>query len=277
MNAPHMTYSYVLNNPLKYTDPSGYTQQNWGHNPPWNNMVNRLANEQAAWQSQFGWHHSFFAYDAFGGSQFIGGGGGGGGLQLSDFGLSDISSGQLTTLNSMLEGTGIVLGVKNGEVGFWRTYGRVVQVSAKDAQWSSCYYITEHYPVFVPFGSGETQSKKNTREPLFSFVGFNRGIPEFETNFTDKDWGAITPGPFIIYSKRGSKDPYYNTHEPGHVIQFLILGPFLYYSLVGIPSLFTAYYYPNHHSDMTWEKSANQLWYWVTGEHDPSNPLYHGP
>jgi RHS repeat-associated protein len=106
-------------------------------------------------------------------------------------------------------------------------------------------------------------------------VNFNRGIPQIETNFTVKDWGAITPGPFIAYPKGGSKDKYYNTHEPGHVIQFLILGPVAYYGLVAIPSLITST--TPYHSDMPWEKSANQLWYWLTGENDPRNPLYFGP
>ena len=105
-------------------------------------------------------------------------------------------------------------------------------------------------------------------------VSFNRGIPQIETNFTDKDWGAITPGPYIVYPKGGSKDNYYNTHEPGHVIQYLILGP-AYYGLVAIPSLITST--TPYHSDMPWEKSANQLWYWLTGENDPRNPLYFDP
>ena len=82
----------------------------------------------------------------------------------------------------------------------------------------------------------------------------------------------MTPGPFIIYPKDGSKDPYYNTHEPGHVIQFLILGPVNYYKFIAIPSLITST--TPYHSDMPWEKSANQLWYWLTGEYDPRNPLY---
>ncbi|MGD9992543.1 MAG: hypothetical protein AB7S69_04520 [Salinivirgaceae bacterium] len=106
-------------------------------------------------------------------------------------------------------------------------------------------------------------------------VNFNRGIPQIETNFTDKDWGAITPGPFIVYPKGGSEDTYYNKHEPGHVIQFLILGPVAYYGLIAIPSLISST--TPYHSDMPWEKSANQLWYWLTGENDPRNPLYFDP
>ena len=111
----------------------------------------------------------------------------------------------------------------------------------------------------------QRQEGKNIEPPLT--VSFNRGIPQIETNFTDKQWGAVTPGPFIIYSKGGSQDPYYNTHEPGHVLQFYLLGP-AYYTLVAIPSLISSTT-PNH-SDMPWERSANQLWYLVTGETYPS-------
>jgi hypothetical protein len=109
---------------------------------------------------------------------------------------------------------------------------------------------------------------------VFEFVGYNRGIPEYETSGIEKDWGAITPGPFIIYSKGGSKNPSYNTHEPGHVIQYYILGE-KYIPLVAIPSLISANF--DNHQNMPWEKSANQLWYCLTGEHNEANPLYFGP
>jgi hypothetical protein len=124
----------------------------------------------------------------------------------------------------------------------------------------------------VPPGKNNAPPQKSS--PLFT-LSFNRGIPQFETTFTDEDWGAFTPGPFIVYPKGGSMNKYYNTHEPGHVIQFLILGPAGYYSLIVLPSLFTST--TPYHSNMPWEKTANQLWYWLTGEHDPSNPLYFGP
>ena len=129
-----------------------------------------------------------------------------------------------------------------------------------------------YYFTFAENGGGDQ------KDPLLEFVGFNHGIPEFETSRNNNDWGAVTPGPFIIYPKGGSKDPYYNTHEPGHVIQFLILkGYKRYIPMIAIPSLITATFFPNHHQDMPWEKSANQLWYWLTGEYDPSNELYFGP
>jgi len=60
------------------------------------------------------------------------------------------------------------------------------------------------------------------------------------------------------------------------VIQFLILGPRLYYGLIAFPSLISASF-SIHHKYMPWEMSANQLWYWLTGENDPAHPLYFGP
>ena len=84
---------------------------------------------------------------------------------------------------------------------------------------------------------------------------------------------AIGRGPFIVYAKGNVNDPYYNTHEPGHVIQFLILKQF-YYPLVAIPSLFTAKFFTEQHNNMPWKKSANQLWYWLTGEEHYANPRY---
>jgi len=89
----------------------------------------------------------------------------------------------------------------------------------------------------------------------------------------DSKWGAVTPGPFIIYFGNNANDSYFSTHEPGHIIQLLILGKY-YYPLVAIPSLVSATFFPEHHNNMPWEKSANQLWYWITGENHPRNPLY---
>ena len=125
-------------------------------------------------------------------------------------------------------------------------------------------------------GANDAAGQGGEKSDPWLTVNFNRGIPQIETTFTDKDWGAITPGPFIVYPKGGSKDKYYNTHEPGHVIQLIILGPIAYYGLVAIPSLITST--TPYHTDMPWEKSANQLWYWLTGETYPKkNKLYFGP
>jgi len=123
----------------------------------------------------------------------------------------------------------------------------------------------------LPGGPGGSGSK-----PLLKFIGFRKGfIPEFESSLLDgSNGGAVTPGPLIIYPTGGAKDPYYNTHEPGHVLQFLILGP-LYYPLVAAPSLLSAgTLTSSQHASTPWEKSATSLWYWSTGESDPSNPHY---
>jgi hypothetical protein len=91
----------------------------------------------------------------------------------------------------------------------------------------------------------------------------------------------VTPGPFVIYPREGAEDPYYNTHEPGHVLQYLILelilGPGSYIEFIGIPSIISATLDPQEHRNMPWEKSANELWYQATGEHDQRNPTYSEP
>lgn len=78
-----------------------------------------------------------------------------------------------------------------------------------------------------------------------------------------------------MYPKGGSNDPYFNTHEPGHVLQFFLLGAY-YYPLVAIPSfLDAAIEEPSAASNFPTEMTANQIWYWFSGESDTStNPLY---
>ena len=70
----------------------------------------------------------------------------------------------------------------------------------------------------------------------------------------------MTPGPFIIYPTEGSKLSYYNEHEPGHVLQFWMMGPVMYSKLIIIPSLLSAGLDPDNHSNYAWEKSANAFW-----------------
>ena len=112
-------------------------------------------------------------------------------------------------------------------------------------------------------------------EPILKLIKLNRGIPEFESSLLNRKQAAVTPGFFVIYSTGGSEDPFYNTHEPGHALQYLILGPNYYYSLVAIPSLITASFFSQEiHSKMPYETSANLLWYWYSGESDESNRLY---
>ncbi|AWI25285.1 RHS repeat-associated core domain-containing protein [Flavobacterium pallidum] len=120
--------------------------------------------------------------------------------------------------------------------------------------------------------------KTNIGFDWLRFRGYHYGVPEWETSFLNGQ-GAVTPGSFVLYPTKGTKpgltgseDPYYNTHEPGHALQYRILGPGLYIAAVVIPSVM-------HSSDKGseqhyHEKSANTLWYIYTGEHDQSNPRF---
>ncbi|WP_281336649.1 hypothetical protein [Flavobacterium eburneipallidum] len=65
--------------------------------------------------------------------------------------------------------------------------------------------------------------------------------------------------------------PTFSTHEPGHVLQYRILGRF-YYPLIALPSLINTQLNLSIF-DYT-EKSANTLWYIYTGEYDKTNEMY---
>jgi hypothetical protein len=123
--------------------------------------------------------------------------------------------------------------------------------------------------------TGIPSAGESSSDPLLKFVGFRDGwIPEFESRLMN-GLGAVTPGSLVIYQTGGSKDPAFNTHEPGHVIQYILMGPISYYIGVAIPSMMSAANLPvSEHVEMPWEKSASTLWYWITGESDPSNPHY---
>ena len=126
---------------------------------------------------------------------------------------------------------------------------------------------------YYEYTQTRTISKQQEEDDFLNF-GVKDYVPYVETTFIDEDWGALTPGPFVIYPKGGSNNPHYSTHEPGHVAQFLILGPAGYVGGVVIPSLLSSGIDPQRHKYMPWEMSANQLYYWYTGKSDPSSPIY---
>jgi RHS repeat-associated protein len=111
--------------------------------------------------------------------------------------------------------------------------------------------------------------KADIGSDLLRFKGFHKGVPEFETSLLKS--AAMTPGPFVLYPSGESTNPYLNTHEPGHVLQFLMLG-FLYYPLIAVPSM-THVNDPNSNTHYH-ESIANELWYLFSGERHDSNPFY---
>lgn len=200
----------------------------------------------------------------------------------------DINNAYRDVLSSGYEGsvsdfTRLLSNTRDGKVSYWidventRSYEQIKYYNSIFPEFLALGIIPElikaRKKITVDIGN-TSEGWGNKSDPLLT-INFNRGILQIETNFSKKDWGAITPSPFVVYPKGGSKDKFYNTHEPGHVIQFLILGPITYYRLVAIPSLITST--NPYHKYMPWEMTANQLWYWLTGENYYKHPLYFGP
>jgi RHS repeat-associated protein len=245
-------YAYVLNNPLKYTDPTGYSYDPIGDE--WTDVYwydpypYDVPAQERSYRYTMTWYGVMFwgTKSAWNSAHGILPGG----PTSADF-------------NYWFENVGGPDSFMN-----WYNHGGRNGIDLEITDW---YFVENGFQYLYTTYKPKSNRDKN-KEPILKFVGFNNGIPEFESRLMPSGT-AVTPGPFIIYSTGNSKEPYYNTHEPGHVIQFYILGPVNYIKYVGIPSLISAKYFPNQHNQMPWERSANQLWYWLTNERHKENPL----
>lgn len=113
------------------------------------------------------------------------------------------------------------------------------------------------------FGSNADISKIK----LFEYVGNHKGVDEYESVLAFN--GAFTPGPVVVYPIGGSKLKYYNVHEPGHVLQYRMLGFKSYWLKVAIPSLvFAATHNPKEASHFHTETQANRMWWMHSRESD---------
>jgi RHS repeat-associated protein len=169
---------------------------------------------------------------------------------------------------------------ESGYSGFSFTY--TDKDSGMDDKGAVGFYQYKRGSSIDSFGNGKSNNvhigrmlpnfKADIGGDLLSFKGLHYGVPEFETSLLNGH-GAVTPGPFVLYPTGGSSRPYYNTHEPGHALQFMLMGPLQYYSLIAIPSAIDAKIESREKASYFYtEITANQLWNWFTGESHSSNP-----
>ena len=226
-------YGYVLNNPLKYTDPSG---EKWKIG--WKDIV-------AGLQVVVGTVLLFVP-----GAQLIGGG-----LLLN--GLSYFAS---TYDQYKVTGDWASASANSSIMFGYQTTTDWGYDSKNDKNG-----VTQSAPVVTPYSNIGSKGKEDNTESnggllggllgayqwynkhttlnfkadlgfyFLRFKGYHYGVPEFETSFLNGQ-GAITPGSFALYPTGGASNPSYSTHEPGHALQYQILGRY-YYPLIALPSI----------------------------------------
>lgn len=246
-------YSYVLNNPLKYTDPSG---EKW--KITWSDIVSGVAIIAGAILTAVG-------------LPFIG-------VPLMAAGVAHFA----TALNEFKQ-TGDWVSASNN-AGFIVSYSQRVDWLDGSSK-TDVNGVTQSAPIITPktvedvkkdkgddsFHPGKylPNFKSDIGFDILKFKGLHYGVPEFESSWMTG--GAITPGPFVLYPIGGSSMETHNTHEGGHFVQFLALGG-AYYPLIAIPSIINTQF--NWKVFDYTEKTANDLWYWWSGESSNLNKGY---
>ncbi|WP_310379041.1 RHS repeat-associated core domain-containing protein [Flavobacterium sp.] len=254
-------YGYVLNNPLKYTDPSG--ELSFKSIGRW--FKRNLNDIVAGVQIVVGVILTVTGLPEFGVPLILAG--------VSHFAAAYNEYKQTGDWASASNNAGVFFNVsfkidwgydssKNDKNGVTQTAPVVTPKTVeqvKQDKGENSFHPGQYLPNF----------KSDIGFDFFKFKGLHYGVPEFESSWITG--AAFTPGPFVIYPTGGSSRETYNTHEPGHVIQFALLGRF-YYPFIALPSILhvndpnTNYHYH--------ELTANQLWYWWSGESFLLNPRH---
>lgn len=93
------------------------------------------------------------------------------------------------------------------------------------------------------------------------------GINIIETNWLKKGMGVCIP-PFAILVYDGASTAV-KQHEYGHFLQYQQMGFIRFYLKVGLPSLYSAAFFPKKHHLLKVEKDANKRAVHFFGENAP--------
>jgi RHS repeat-associated protein len=263
-------YHFGYNNPVLFGDPSGLKAQ--APEGTENNIVpgsvlamfasgmNGLQVRDAL--EQQAWGPNFIIIHAGGGGGSSGGGGG--------------SSGGNGVGGDRYDGAGGIGLVDIKPLGHWKkdtevsVSGHIVYDSNGNIRgWAPDEISIKAIKVWVwDLTIGDVFS--NIKNAILTDKGMHHGVHEYESIIAFG--GAFTPGNFVVYPIGGSKKKYFNTHEPGHVLQYRHLGFIDYYRKIAIPSLLYAMSHSPEDASHYWtETSANRLWWLETGESDELN------
>lgn len=238
-------YGYVLNNPLKYTDPSGELKINW------NDVIAGVAivvgvvmvvasagtlTPVSAGLIGAGLAHFGAAFAEYSRTGDWNAASNNAGISFSATVKTDFGYGSDNKPNGVTQSEPVVT-------------PKTVEDVKKD-KGDDSFHLGQYFPNF----------KADIGFDFLKFKGLHYGVPEFESSLMDG--AAFTPGPFVIYPTGGSSLETYNTHEGGHVLQFALMGGW-YYPFIAYPS---AKHVDDPNSKNHYhEKTANQLWYWWSG------------
>jgi len=177
-------YSYVNNNPMRYTDPSGYHSiGDNGFYANWLRATQMIEQGHANWNNLFGGNVKNWLTTPGGmggGNYTFATGFGGPGVSMSNFGLTgnELNATQLAQISNI---TGVE--IKSGQPGYW-------------VEWTSFVYgptqagflpETIKYAKFVPFGDGGNDVASNN--PIIpgsydnSFDNFGEQMRNLERSF----------------------------------------------------------------------------------------------
>jgi hypothetical protein len=277
MNPPR--YSYMRNNPLKYTDPSGYITSGGCrlNNSQFTSGFNNIESDRLAWNNytDYLYHRGEFALGGgFAGTvtfMAVTGAAGNAGFHLYQI----AENGTIVTTNPEASAHGQKVIYRNGKIGYYQQVSGFVGYMTNNG-YTIGFTVSSVKCIWVPLGAAVPESKEQGTVMYDRYGGTTNVF--YHNHSSGGSFAAPPMGIFV--NERYKNDPKYTTqliqHEHAHILVSKVKGIKYHYATVAPISLASTQVWGSNHQYTSVEMEANQFgaMYWGSDNWDfRKNPI----